>query len=280
MSWNIDFITEENFTNHIKETITSYGNKLQPYDLTKFNSNTIDPIKLIFDKEIYNHSWEEIISSEIIRQRDKSNTNEIGYFHQKIFQYISGCHVPANGKEGGWDIIYENPEGYKISDTNVVHKIYVEMKNKHNTMNSASAQKTYMKMQNQLLEDDDCCCFLVEAIAKKSQNIIWKTTLTTGTHKSNVSHARIRRVSIDEFYKIVTGEPDSFLMICKAIPATIEKVLKSDVINVDPPVDTVFEEIKKRADSLKSEETDTAMILAIYSLGFGSYLGFNSFDSN
>ena len=70
------------------------------------------------------------------------------------------------------------------------------------------------------------------------------------------------------------------MKICKAIPATIEKVLKSDAINVDPPVDTVFEEIKKRADSLKNEESNTAMILAIYSLGFGSYLGFNSFDSN
>ncbi|MFR5068672.1 MAG: Eco47II family restriction endonuclease [Eubacteriales bacterium] len=52
-----------------------------------------------------------------------------------------------------------------------VHTVYVEMKNKHNTMNSASAGKTFIKMQNQLLNDDDCACFLVEAIAQRSPRI-------------------------------------------------------------------------------------------------------------
>lgn len=42
-------------------------------------------------------------------------------------------------------------------------------------MNSASSAKTYIKMQGQILEDDDCACLLVEAIAKKSQNIKWST---------------------------------------------------------------------------------------------------------
>ena len=58
-----------------------------------------------------------------------------------------------------------------MPDGDIVHTIYVEMKNKHNTMNSACSAKTYIKMQGQILEDDDCACLLVEAIAKKSQNI-------------------------------------------------------------------------------------------------------------
>ena len=53
-----------------------------------------------------------------------------------------------------------------MPDGDIVHTIYVEMKNKHNTMNSASSAKTYIKMQGQILEDDDCACLLVEAIAK------------------------------------------------------------------------------------------------------------------
>ena len=88
-----------------------------------------------------------------------------------MFQYISGCRVPDNGKEGGWDVIYENSNGIILPEGDIVHTIYVEMKNKHNTMNSASAGKTYIKMQDQLLRNDDCSCYLVEAIAKKSQNI-------------------------------------------------------------------------------------------------------------
>ena len=61
------------------------------------------------------------------------------------------CHVPLNGEEGGWDVIYTDEKGIAIPDAGNVHTIYVEMKNKHNTMNSASASKTFIKMQNQLL---------------------------------------------------------------------------------------------------------------------------------
>ena len=148
--WTLDFINEDDFTNHVKATIEKYGEKLESFDLKRFNKNIIDPIKLIFDKTVYHSSWEEIVGNEIFRQRDKSNNNDIGYFHQRIFQYISGCHVPDNGKEGGWDVIYENPNGISLPDGSVVHTIYIEMKNKHNTMNSASAGKTFIKMQNQL----------------------------------------------------------------------------------------------------------------------------------
>lgn len=138
-----------------------------------FNKNIVDPIKLIFDKSVYRSSWEQIISNEIFRQRDKSNNNDIGYFHQTIFKYIENCRVPNNGEEGGWDVIFENPNGITMPDGSRVSRVYVEMKNKHNTMNSASSGKTFIKMQNQLLQDDDCACFLVEAIAKNSQNIKW-----------------------------------------------------------------------------------------------------------
>lgn len=108
MMWNLSFITEQDFTDHVKATIEKYGEKLESFDLKRFNKNIIDPIKLIFDKTVYQSTWDEIVSNEIFRQRDKSNNNDIGYFHQRIFQYIKNCHVPPNGEEGGWDVIYEN----------------------------------------------------------------------------------------------------------------------------------------------------------------------------
>ena len=85
MAWNLDFISEEDFKKHVRATIMKYGEKLESYDLKRFNSNLIDPIKLIFDKSVYRTSWEEIVNNEIFRQRDKSNNNDIGYFHQNIF---------------------------------------------------------------------------------------------------------------------------------------------------------------------------------------------------
>lgn len=95
------------------------------------------------------------------------------------------------------------------------------MKNKHNTMNSASAGKTFIKMQNQLLTDDDCACFLVEAIAQHSQNIKWETTVD----KHKVGHKLIRRVSLDKFYALVTGQEDAFYQMCMVLPDVIQKAV-------------------------------------------------------
>ncbi|MCI5920098.1 MAG: Eco47II family restriction endonuclease [Roseburia sp.] len=272
MDWKIKFITEEDFIEHVRATIEKYGDKLESFDIKRFNKNIIDPIKLIFDKTVYRSTWDEIVSNEIFRQRDKANNNDIGYFHQRIFQYIANCHVPENGKEGGWDVIYNNPDGIKLPDGDVVHNVYVEMKNKHNTMNSASAGKTYIKMQNQLLKDDDCACFLVEAIAQKSQNIKWETTVD----KNKVSHRRIRRVSLDQFYAIVTGEEDAFYQICMVLPEIIENVVNSGE-GIKVPEDTVLDELKNIAIQIGEDSEKMTMAMAVYMLGFNTYNGFRDY---
>lgn len=267
--WSLSFISEEDFTKHVKATIEKYGEKLESFDLKRFNKNLIDPVKLIFDKTVYGLSWEQIVNSEIFRQRDKSNNNDIGYFHQRIFNYIDKCHVPDNGNEGGWDVIFEDPNGIILPDGSVVHTIYVEMKNKHNTMNSASAGKTFIKMQNQLLNDDDCACFLVEVIAKHSQNIKWETTVDS----KKVGHKLIRRVSIDRFYALVTGQEDAFYQMCMVLPEVIQKSV-DELSGTIVPHDTVIDELRKIAEKQNIGSKDLAVAMAVYMLGFGSYKGF------
>ena len=130
-------------------------------------------------------------------------------------------------------------------------------------LNSAASAKTYMKMQGQLLSDDDCACFLVEVIAKKSQNIPWAISLDG--HKQQ--HSRIRRVSIDKFYEIVTGEADAFYKMCMSLPDTIKKLIE-DGDNLKIPKDTVFDELKGFSA--------TSFELALFMLGFATYEGFAS----
>lgn len=271
MTWQIDFIKEDDFVKHVRETIFQYGKKLQPYDLEKFNSNIIDPVKVIFDKNVYGTSWEDTVANEIFRQRDKAANNEIGYFHQRIFQYMEFCRVPDNGAEGGWDVIYENPDGILMPDGSTVHRIYVEMKNKHNTMNSASGGKTYIKMQNQILNDDDAACFLVEAIAKQSQNKKWELTVDG----KKVGHRFIRRVSIDKFYALVTGDANAFYKICMELPLVIKKLVKADNLGVTSQ-DSVYDELKLLAASSNNKDVDFSMAMAFYLLGFSQYNGFSS----
>ncbi len=244
-NYNLTFIDNQTLYNHIKDTVLKYRFSM---DLKQFNKNIIDPIKLTFDAKVYNKTMRELIDSEIIRQIDKSNTNHIGYFHQNMFNHIGeGWVVPIQG----YDIINEED------------KIYVEMKNKHNTMNSSSSQKTYARMQNTLLQDSKAKCYLVEVIAKHSQNIVWVVSMD-GTQ---MRHENIRRVSLDKFYEIATGEAEAFKNLCEKLPMVIEDVVED--MEGETMNSTVFEEL---------EQIDPNMLKSLYLLSFAEYEGFTNFN--
>ena len=245
-NYKLGFVQDADIYNHVKATVLQYRRSI---NLKEFNKNIIDTIKITFDSKIYGQTIAQTIESECIRQIDKTNNNCIGYFHQYLFKFVgNGWEVPANGTKGGFDVLNEN-----------LH-IFVEMKNKHNTMNSSSSQKTNMKMQDKILEDDKAVCMLVEVIAKHSQKKNWNVTVD-GRH---FSHDRIQRVSLDKFYEIVFGDKNAFFKLCKSLPDILD-----DVISEDESVmlhNTVYDELDK-TDFYKS----------LYMLAFKTYEGFENF---
>lgn len=242
--YQLGFIPNEIIFNHVKQTVELYRTHI---NLKEFNKNIIDPVKLTFDAKVYGKTFEEIIEAECIRQIDKTNSNRIGYFHQNLFHYAgNGWIVP----ETGFDVV------------NNKRHIYAELKNKHNTMNSASSQKTYMKMQGQLLQDDQAVCMLVEVIAKKSQNVKWTATVDGKVY----SHDRIRRVSIDKFYDIVFGDGDAFFKLCRALPDILDDVITE--LQQGSIKNSVYDELHNLSpDTFKS----------LYLLAFKTYDGFQNF---
>ena len=243
--YSLGFISNDDIYNHVKETVEQYRTII---DLQEFNRNLIDPIKLTFDAKVYGMSFEDIIQTESVRQIDKTNTNKIGYFHQNIFRYApQGWVVP----EQGWDVVNEQQH------------MYVELKNKHNTMNSASSQRTYMKMQAKILEDDQACCMLAEVIANRSQNIKW----TVSVDGRSFSHERIRRISIDKFYELVFNDATAFMRLCKALPDILDDVLEE--MQRGYIQSSVYSE-------LNLISTDTFKSLSL--LAFRTYEGFDDFN--
>lgn len=242
--YNLGFISDEDIYNHVKETVQRYSVSI---DLNEFNSNIVDPIKLSFDAKVYGRTLEEVIASECFRQMDKSNNNHIGYFHQNLFRYAgNGWKVPAEG----FDVVNNN------------RHIFVEIKNKHNTMNSAASQKTYMKMQNKIVRDGRATCMLVEVIAKKSQNKTWVVTVD----KEQFNNEHIRRVSMDKFYEIVFEDPLAFAKLCRALPVILDDVIQE--LGNAANQNTVFDELAAISpDIMKS----------LYLLAFKTYEGFDNF---
>lgn len=41
--WNLSFISEQEFTDHVKATIEKYGEKLESFDLKRFNKTSLTP---------------------------------------------------------------------------------------------------------------------------------------------------------------------------------------------------------------------------------------------
>ncbi len=244
--YNLGFISDEAIYNNVKETVESYRREIT---LLQFNEHIVDPIKLTFDSIVYDKTISQSIADECFRQIDKSNANRIGYFHQNIFKHAgNGWRVPK--------------EGFDIENEDL--HIFVELKNKHNTMNSASSQKTYMKMQSKLLDDDNATCYLVEVISRHSKDEPWKITLDKRQH----CHKKIRRMSMDKFYEMVFGDPKAFFKLCVALPTIIK-----DVVNNNKGLalnNTVYEELTK-------EHSD--LLTALYMLAFSSYEGFENFTN-
>ena len=157
--YDLSFISDVDLRQHVLDTVSQFRTGMT---LADFQKNIVDPIKLTFDAHVYKRAISDVIDAEIIRQLNKTNENLIGYFHQNIFKYVGkGWSVPDVG-EDGWDV--ENHQ----------RNIFAEFKNKHNTMNSDAASSKHARMRGLVEGNSRATCYLVEVIAKESQDIPWK----------------------------------------------------------------------------------------------------------
>ena len=105
---------------------------------------------------------------------------------------------------------------------------------------------------------------LVEVIAPKSRNIPWIVTLDGQKQSEN---NKIRRVSIDKFYDIVTGVNNSFSELCKVLPLVISDVIAQNGSKTKQ--NTVLKELNNISKDLTT---------SLFLLAFQRYDGFCNFE--
>lgn len=121
----VNFISDEHFISCVSNLHTAYLKAKNNITKKNFYKNKVDTIKLTFDAKFNDIDEEDLIKAEILRQIDKSINNSIGTFHEQILGGIKGFEI---GKLSGFDI--------KAADDS----LFADIKNKHNTMNSSSAE--------------------------------------------------------------------------------------------------------------------------------------------
>lgn len=222
----LSYITDEHLLDCIGNLHNTYlkaKNKLSKKSLYK---NKVDVIKLTFDSK-FNEIWEEnLIESEILRQIDKSINNSIGTFHEQILGGIKGFET---GNLAGYDI--------KATD----NTLFADVKNKHNTMNSSSAEALFQKLARYADTHKKSKCYWVQILAKKSFCELWSGDL----NGKEYSHSRVYKISGDQFYSLLSGEENALYNLYKALPEAIAEYLDINRLAIEKQENSALDEIKK-----------------------------------
>ena len=173
-----------------------------------FYSNKVDTIKLTFDAKFNDIDEEGLIQAEILRQIDKSINNSIGTFHEQIVGGIEGFEV---GNLSGFDI--------KATDDS----LFADIKNKHNTMNSSSAEALFQKLSRYADTYKKSKCYWVQVLAKTSFCELWKGDI----NGKEYGHSRVYKISGDQFYALLSGQKEALFQLYKNLPIAIKDYLES-----------------------------------------------------
>lgn len=247
----VNFISDAHLLSCIGNLHKAYLKAKNNINKKKFYKNKIDIIKLTFDGKLNNIDEEALIQSETLRQIDKSINNAIGTFHEEILGGINGFEL---GNHSGYDI--------KADDDT----LFAEVKNKHNTMGSNSAEAVFQKLARYADDNKKATCYWVQILAKRSFNKKWESII----NGKEYSHSRVYTISGDQFYALLSGQQDAFSQLYKALPLAIKDYLISIEHSNSIIENSAIDEIKS-----ETEISNRSILDQITFENYGYYLGFD-----
>lgn len=210
MNKYVPFVSDKDFLVCVKHVVDFYLSdefKKTPMAVLRESKNDIDAIKTIFDVTVKQIGFDDWANKEMERQQDKTINNKIGEFHQELLGKVDGWVDLGIGDETEIDLKKED------------NTIFIELKNKHNTMNSSSTKTCREKLENVVNRYPNATAYWAYIISRKykSENRVWKY--------QGRENEKIRRISGDLLYEMITGEPNALEMVYEAIPQAIVDLL-------------------------------------------------------
>jgi len=247
----VDFISDDHFLNCVANLHKAYLKAKNNITKKNFYNNKVDTIKLTFDAKFNDIDEESLIQTEILRQIDKSINNSIGTFHEQILGGIKGFEV---GNLSGFDV--------KAKDDS----LFADIKNKHNTMNSSSAEALFQKLSRYADNYKKSKCYWVQILAKNSFCEHWKGDI----NGKEYSHSRVYKISGDQFYALLSGQEDALFQLYIKLPIVIEDYLNSSDKNQHLKENSALDEIQS-----KIEISQRTILNQITFENYSYYLGFD-----
>lgn len=247
----VNFISDQHLLSCIDNLFKAYLRAKNKVSKRSLYANKVDTVKLTFDAKFNEINEEDLIQSEILRQIDKSINNSIGTFHEQVLGGIEGYEV---GNLSGFDIKAED------------NTLFADIKNKHNTMNSSSAEALFQKLARYADDYKKAKCYWVQILAKGSFNENWRGEI----NGKEYSHSRVFKISGDQFYALLSGQDDAFFQLYKALPLAIEDYMKS--VEKD---DSIIENSALDEIASKTEKSKRSILDQITFENYSYYLGFD-----
>ncbi len=199
----VNFISDEHLFNCIENLHKAYLRAKNNVSKKSFYTNKVDTIKLTFDSKFNSISEKDLIQAEILRQIDKSINNSIGTFHEQILGGIEGYEI---GKLSGFDIKASDNTlfaifGIKEISKNISESVFEKL---------ANAARVFLKAKFYYVLLDD-----------SGTNEKW----IIGNEEYQISHKRVFKVSLKQFYTEVTKQEYAYEDLCQQIPFAINAYL-------------------------------------------------------
>jgi hypothetical protein len=156
----------------------------------------------------------------------------------------------------------------EMQDAVYFQKIFVEMKNKHNTMNSSSAESLFQKLSKYADTYKKANCYWVQVLAKNSFNEKWFGEI----NGKEYSHSRVYKISGDQFYKLLSGNENALFELYQVLPKAISDYLSKQQ-NEKTQNNSALEEISE-----SSNKSKRSILNEITFENYSYYLGFDKLE--
>jgi hypothetical protein len=249
----VNYLSDEHLITCIANLHNAYTKAKNNLTKQDFYKNKVDTIKLTFDSLFNSIDQDSLIQAEILRQIDKTINNSIGAFHEQVLGGIAGFEA---GNLSGYDI-------KAIDDT-----LFADIKNKHNTMNSSSAESLFQKLARYADTYKKAKCYWVQILAKSSFNTLWAGEI----NGKEYSHSRVYKISGDRFYALLSGQDDALFQLYKALPLAINDYL----LSLKKSEQTLLENSALNEIKLSVDQTERTVLDQITFENYSYYLFFEN----
>lgn len=204
----VSFVSDDDFLESVNHVFSTYERLKGHIDMVKMQRQIIDPFKMVFDMYSLKTGLDKWILNEKIRQDDKTVNNSIGEFHQILL-----------GKVEGW-IDLGIGDATQVDLKNDAENIFIEIKNKHNTVNKSSKDRVRDNLEAIAINYPTATAYYAYIITQKpSGENVWKYK-----EEKYPTNERIREIRGRAVYELVTGNPNALDEVWKALPLAITEL--------------------------------------------------------